>query len=130
MLKLRAHHICCLPFVIYDSSTRGAEYVRIENKINQVLKSEPHSTIIVIEGIDELCKVCPFCQEDRCESLDGNEEAVRKWDAILLKELGLSFGEALTVKQWQSLIKEKSPFRLCQKCKKTCNIRSIEVGEQ
>ncbi len=128
-LKLRAHHICCIPFLTYDFSDRGIKYLQVGNIIKQTLSSEPDSTIMVIEGADELCKVCPLCQEDRCQSPLGDEEAVRKWDAVLLKELGLSFGEALKVRQWQSLIKKKRPFRLCQRCqwRESC---SVSAGQQ
>ena len=127
-LKLRAHHICCVPFLTYDASDRGTRYLQVGSRIKQTLSSEPDSIVMVIEGVDELCKVCPLCKGDRCESPLGNEEAVRKWDAVLLKELGLSFGEALKVRQWQSLIRKKQPFRLCQRCqwRKVCSISSIE----
>jgi hypothetical protein len=123
-LKLRAHHICCVPFLTHDFSDRGIEYLQVGNRIKQTLSSEPDSTIMVIEGADELCKVCPLCQEDRCQSPLGDEEAVRKWDAVLLKELGLSYGKALKVRQWQSLINKKRPFRLCQRCqwRKACSV--------
>ena len=116
-LKLRAHHICCVPFLAYDFSDRGIKYLQVGNIIKQTLSSEPDSIVMVIEGADELCKVCPLCKGDRCQSPLGDEEAVRKWDAVLLKELGLSFGEALKVRQWQSLIKKKRPFKLCQRCR-------------
>ena len=95
----------------------------------QALNSELDTTIVVIEGVDELCKACPLCKGDRCESPNGNEEQVRRWDAILLKELGLSFGEALKVRDLQSLLKKKAPFRLCYLCKwkESCTIGSQVV---
>ncbi len=128
-LKLRAHHICCVPFLTLDASDRGTTYLQVGNRIKQTLSSEPDSIVMVIEGIDELCKVCPLCQGDRCQSPLGDEEAVRKWDAVLLKELGLSFGEALKVRQWQSRIKKKRPFRLCHRCqwREVCSISSMKA---
>jgi len=71
---------------------------------------------MVAEGVDELCQQCPLCTDDRCSSPLGNEDEVRKWDAILLKELGLAFGTCLTAGEWQALIKQKTPFKLCRKC--------------
>jgi hypothetical protein len=118
-----------VPFLAYDFSDRGIKYLQVGNIIKQTLSSEPDSIVMVIEGADELCKVCPLCKGDRCQSPLGDEEAVRKWDAVLLKELGLSFGEALKVRQWQSLIKKKRPFKLCQRCRwrEVCSVSSIEA---
>lgn len=127
ILKLRAHHICCLPFLTTDfSSERGAGYLRVRNKIKKTFRSEPDFTIMVIEGVDELCRECPLCKGNRCESQHGNENEVRKWDAILVKELGISFGDALIVREWQSLISEKTPFKLCQRCgwRESCSVGS------
>ena len=63
---------------------------------------------MVIEGVDELCQVCPLCVDERCSSPLGNEDEVRKWDAILLKELVLPFGSCLTSSEWRALIEQKT----------------------
>ena len=125
-LKLRAHHICCAPFMT-RTSERGTEFLEIKNIVKQILNSEPDARVMVIEGVDDVCGVCPLCKEGRCESPDGSEEKVRKWDAILLRELGLSFGDVLTVRQWLSLFDQKWPFQICQKCqwRKVCRVSSI-----
>jgi hypothetical protein len=130
ILKLRGHHICCSPLLTIDLSERGTKFLQVKDKIRQTLRSGIDSTVMVIEGVDELCKECPLCKGDRCESPQGNEEQVRKWDAILLKELGLSFGEALKVRELQSLLKKKSPFRLCQRCRwrGSCSVGSTRAG--
>ena len=70
----------------------------------------------VIEGTDELCQQCPLCQNNRCTSPRGDETAVRKWDSILLSELGLAFGTCLTSGEWEALVKSKTPFKICHKC--------------
>jgi hypothetical protein len=78
---------------------------------------------MVIEGVDKLCRQCLLCVDERCTSPRGNEKAVRKWDAILLKEVGLPSGTCLTSGEWQALIKQKVPFRFCRKCQwqRLCN---------
>lgn len=83
-----------------------------------------NSLITVAEGVDELCRQCLYCVDGRCNSPQGNEDEVRKWDAILLKELGLSLGSCLTSGEWQGLIKQKIPFKLCQRCqwKQVCSV--------
>ena len=123
-LKLRAHHICCYPFWIEEFEERGADFLAVENKIKHTLLSAPESWVMVIEGVDELCRVCPLCIDGYCKSPLGDEDEVRKWDAILLKESGVSLGTCLTSTEWRALIEQKTPFKLCRKCqwKKVCNV--------
>ena len=91
---------------------RGPDYQRVNDKIMSVLLSQPESVVMVIEGLDELCNVCPVCVDERCSSPLGNEDEVRKWDAILLKELGLPFGSCLTSGEWRALIEQKNPLQI------------------
>lgn len=116
-LRLRPHHIYCLRFLEVDFPERGSEFQEVENKIKQVMTSGSDMKVEAIEGVDEVCRACSNCVEDRCVSPNEDEAAVRKWDAIILKELGLSLGSALTVKEWQDLIAGKSPLALCQRCR-------------
>jgi len=124
--RLRAHHICCVPFFIESDEDRGPGYRQIESKIQSMFLSPADSKEMVIEGGDELCQECPLFIDGRCASLRGSEEAVRKWDTIVLKELGLTFNTCLTCRQWHDLIEKKVPFKICQKCqwKKNCSIGS------
>jgi len=124
ILQLRAHHICCEPVIKTEFEERGSEYQQAADKIKRVLLSQPESPVMVIEGADELCRQCPLCIDGRCSSPRGNEDEVRKWDAILLKELGLAFNICLTAGEWQALIKQKTPFKLCHKCQwqQVCHI--------
>jgi hypothetical protein len=125
-MKLRAHHVCCYSFFTVSLADRGEKFRQATEDIKRALTSQPDLEVTVIEGVDELCKTCPLCENDRCQSPYGNEEEVRKWDAILLKELGISFGETLIAQEWQALIKKKSPFKLCYRCKykSICSIGS------
>ena len=95
---------------------RGSDFLQILDKLNSVLLSQPEVKVTVVEGGDELCQQCPFHADERCSSPFGNEEEVRKWDAVLMKELGLPFGTCLTAGEWQALIEQKVPFKICQKC--------------
>lgn len=123
-LSLRPHHIYCLRFLKIECPKRGSEFQEVEDRIKQVLTSGSDLKVEAIDGVDEVCWVCSNCVEDRCMSSNGDEAAVRKWDAIILKELGLSQRSALTVREWQDLIAEKSPLPLCQRCqwKEYCQV--------
>ena len=105
---------------------RGAGFLSVQDEIKRVLNSCPDARITVIEGPDELCQQCPLCVKGRCSSPLGDEEEVRKWDALLLRELGLPYGTTLTSAEWQKLIEQETPFKLCQRCqwKKVCRVGS------
>jgi hypothetical protein len=112
--KLRPHHIFCERFLKVQPSDRGVEFEQVEQGIKDLAQTDDEALVEVIEGIDELCRVCPECRDDRCQSAQGNEEAVRKWDGIVLKGLGVSYGETRTSRQWRMLIEEKAPLDFCQ----------------
>ena len=126
VMRLRAHHICCVPFWTGTPEGRGSSFQQVENKIKRMFLSPADSKVIVIEGVDVLCRECPLCADESCTSPEGGEDAVRKWDAILLKELGVTFNTGLTCGQWHNLIEQKVPFKICQKCrwKKGCSVGS------
>jgi hypothetical protein len=116
-MKLRAHHIYCVPFLKMNLSERGQDFVQVENKIRQTMCKESGEPVEVVWGVDELCQVCPLCRGNRCHSPNGDEEEVRKLDSIILKELGVSVGTALTVNEWRKIIKQKSPPDFCNRCR-------------
>ena len=124
MLQLRAHHVCCLRFSEREHRERGPAFVQVQSKIKNVMLSQPETPVAVVEGPDELCHQCTYCVDEHCVSPKGDEAAVRKWDAILLKELGVPFGTCLTAGEWQALIEQKTPFKVCQRCqwKPTCSV--------
>ena len=88
--------------------------------------SSSDSKVMVIEGADEICRECLFYDDGVCISPHGGEDAVRKWDAILLNELGVTLNTCMTSGQWRSLVEQKQPFEVCQKCqwKKDCQVGS------
>lgn len=124
-VKFRPHHIFCERFLKVELPDRGAEFEQVEQRMKDIIQTDDEALVEVTEGIDELCRVCPNCLDDRCQSPLGNEEAVRKWDSIILKGLGISYGETRTSKQWRMLIEQKAPLVFCQtRCpwKSSCSI--------
>ena len=100
---------------------RGEEFERVSQKVRETIERQDDVLVEVIEGIDEICRVCPDCRDERCQNPKGDEEAVRKWDGIILKGLGINYGEARTSKEWRVLIHERAPLNFC---KTRCPYRS------
>ena len=129
ILKWRPHHIYCEQFLDASFADRGDEYSRVEHKIKETMKSGAGEVIEFAEGVDELCFACPLCQDDQCQSPEGNEVQVRKWDGILLRALGVSYGDRMTVAEFRALAGEKSPLEFCRvKCKMKETCRVFDLG--
>lgn len=129
ILKWRPHHIYCEQFLDDIFADRGDEYNRVEQKIRETMKSGIGEVIEFTEGVDELCFACPICHDDRCQSPEGDEVQVRKWDGILLRALGVSYGDRMTVAEFRTMAKEKSPLDFCRtkcKMKETCRVFDLE----
>jgi len=134
-LRLRPHHLFCEAFSPWNLPERGEVFNEVENNIREilkyvreVLKSGTDTYIEVVEGIDDLCNVCPLCQSGRCQSPQGNEDQVRKWDAIILKGLGISYGDETTAQRIRLLIGDKAPLDFCYtrcKSKNVCKVFSL-----
>ena len=112
--KWRPHHIFCLPHFMANFPERGKTFNQTELRIKETIRSGSDTIIEVIEGVDELCQTCSFCQDDGCQSPNGNEDAVRKWDKIILNGLGISYGERRTAKEFRNLIDKKAPLTFCR----------------
>ena len=112
-VTLRPHHILCERFLNVESPERGVQFQQVEQRVRDVIKSGDDTVIEVAQGIDELCRVCPHCRDDRCHHPQGDEEAVRKWDSIIITGLGVSYGDARTSRQWDILVSEKAPLKFC-----------------
>ena len=113
-VKFRPHHIFCERFLKAEVQDRGEEYMRVSQKRKDTIERQNNVIVEVIEGIDELCLVCPDCWEERCQNPRGDEKAVRKWDGIILKGLEINYGETRTSKEWRRLINQKAPLNFCE----------------
>jgi len=116
ILRLRIHHICCLPHMELSFEERSAGFNQVVDRVKSIMLSQPDSVVTVIEGTDDICRQCPLFVNGRCSSTQGDEDAVRKWDSILMKELVIPFGTTRTADEWQALIRQKAPFKICRKC--------------
>ena len=114
-LRLRGHHICCARFWNVSFEDRGWSFKAAEDEVKQALLSDIRE-IQLIEGVDYLCATCPLRSGDVCASSRGGDGPVRKWDALLLKDLGVSSGTMMDAARWRRLVDSKAPFKVCQRC--------------
>jgi hypothetical protein len=85
-------------------ANRGGEFGQVSQKRRDTIERQDDAMVEVIQGIDELFRVCPDCQDERCQNPKGDAEAVRKWDGIIVKGLGINYGEMRTSKERRTLI--------------------------
>lgn len=111
--RYRPHHLFCERFLNVEIPDRGEEFERVSREIKDTIKRQDDIVVEVIEGIDELCRVCPDCQDERCQNPRGDEEAVKKWDGVILRGLEINYGEARTSRDWRILIHQKAPLAFC-----------------
>ena len=127
--QLRPHHVLCERFLELDLTKRGESFRQMITALKELLLSDRDQVIEMVEGVDELCHVCPDCRNGRCESPQGEEEAVRKFDQAILCGLGLSYGDRRSVKEIDGLVRSRAPFTICRsRCpwRKECTVFSLE----
>jgi len=112
--RYRPHHLFCERFLEVEIPGRGEEFERVSRERRDTIETEDEVVVEVIEGIDELCRVCPDCRDERCQNPRGDEEAVKKWDGIILRGLEINYGEARTSRDWRILINQKAPLTFCE----------------
>lgn len=125
-IRLRPHHLICNTYIPLQGLERNNEqFMRAVLKVRDVMLSHENTIVEIIEGVDDLCRSCPDCRDLRCGSPQGDEDAVRKWDARILQGLDLKYGDARPAKEIRDLIAGKAPFEFCRsRCpwRNTCEI--------
>ena len=127
--QFRPHHIFCARFLEVKTQNRSEEFEQASQKRRETFERQEDVVVEVVEGIDELCRVCPDCREERCQNPRGDEEAVRKWDGIILKGLGINYGETRTSEEWRVLINQKAPLAFCRtRCPHRSSCTVFQLG--
>lgn len=104
----------CERYLDIDISGRGPAFCEMIDAIRRMLASGPEEVIEIIEGPDGLCRVCADFRNGRCVSEQGDESAVRKFDRLIMRELGLSFGDRRTVREINEIVYKRAPLALCR----------------
>lgn len=112
-VKLRGHHLLCL--LGYRGMGYSAAYAANMNAVHERLRTEPETTVALVEGADDLCSCFPADQPYHCDS-----GTVSRRDALVLERLGLQPGQSLAWSELLRLLAEKvSPADLpawCASC--------------
>ena len=111
-MYLRPHHYYCTQFMPIAYTERGHEFQEASAKQKKLLE-DATTNIDIGHGPDFICAVCPHFNGQECIHPKGDEKAVKKWDAIILHELGLEEGQQLNVSQLNKLIDRYSPLSFC-----------------
>lgn len=123
MIKLRGHHIFCL--LGYRGMGYSKEYAENMTKVHSELRQRPDTLIQVMKGPDCLCAEFPDDQPYHCE-----DKGIYERDAVILKQLGLKFGDVLPWREVERRIRlHVVPSDIETVCE-TCSWRSYGYCEQ
>ena len=84
-MKLRAHHLLCLPNFIGEGYSDGFT----ANMAAQKRRLAAEGVFTLAESADDICAACPHRRGGDCAS----REKVRRYDAAVCALLGLTSGE-------------------------------------
>jgi hypothetical protein len=85
--KLRGHHLICLHFF----SGEGYSEEFIEN-LGETLRQAERSGIEVADGADDVCRRCPYLNDEKCSYGENSHEEIKGMDGFALKLLNESPG--------------------------------------
>lgn len=91
MIKFRGHHLICLHF--FKGEGYNEEFVT--NLSNLVTRANASESIIVTLDADDVCKACPYLEENSCKHKPDSEEQIRNLDNRALGLLGLIPGQSV-----------------------------------
>jgi hypothetical protein len=95
-IKFRGHHLICLHF------SRGEGYnPEFIEKLGEILKkANKGQESKIYSGPDDICIMCPYLQNKKCEYKKDAESEIREMDRTALELLDLEIGNRI---KWQDL---------------------------
>jgi len=114
---MRPHHLFCGRFYPkYFGEQRGKRYRELESSMIGAISYGNENEVEMVQGTDELCRACSDYRDGRCASPKGSEGEVRKWDAIIVKALGVPYGTIMKGSEWWELSEKIRPLAFCPRC--------------
>ncbi len=128
MSSLRGHHLICLHFF----KGEGYDAAFVEN-LRRVVDSTAREGVVVHSGADDVCHACPHLAGSGCNYLGGNEEEIRRLDALALKLLNLGVGAQAGWEGLEEMLPRIFPewrSRACHKCDWLSTCRSTKLWKR
>ena len=100
MIKFRGHHLICLHF--FKGEGYNEEFVT--NLSDLITRANASESIIVTHDADDVCKACPYLEENSCKHKPDSEEQIRNLDNRALGLLGLLPDQVVLWHEIRSLV--------------------------
>ena len=97
---IRPHHLLCLQF--FEGKGYSEEFVENMTEIHRTLHSE-NPTVIITEGVDDLCRKCPNSENGKCVK----ESSICENDNRTLEALNIKVNDRMKWNSINSEVKEK-----------------------
>ena len=116
MIRIRAHHLLCIP------RFKGGGYNKeIRGKIFNIQKEiKNNKKIKVISECDEICKSCPFKNNNKCEKEQGINKNIKIQDKKVLRSLKIKNNSIINAQDIINLsigsIDNKELVNICKGC--------------
>ena len=126
MIRLRGHHLICLQFY------RGEGYSRdFVEHLFHILERVKFEDVEVVEGVDDICSVCPHNSGNICTYSDSAESEVREIDKLAVELLSLRTSSKVKWNEIRGRVKSilgTWKEKVCKSCswKEVCGIERNE----
>lgn len=84
MPVLRGHHLICLHFF----QGKGYDETFVRN-LREVLEKVEQKGVKITDGVDDVCRSCPYLKNNRCEYDEEADEVVKEMDETALRLLNV-----------------------------------------
>ena len=116
MLKIRAHHLLCIPR--YYSKGYNKEFAKRHKEVCMSIRENPSQKIKILRKLDNLCAKCPHKKGNACAKTPDGQNHVMWLDAQVLKRLGIKENSVHVARDIFNLSMDKIPNvkGICGKC--------------
>jgi len=107
MLKIRAHHLLCIPR--YYSGGYDKTFAKMHKKVCRAIRKNPEQKIKILRKVDDLCAKCPHRKGQICIMDSGSQENVMAHDTRVIKRLKIKENSIHKAKEIFNLSMSKIP---------------------